>query len=148
MAIADRIVVMNSGRIEDQGSPARIYLHPATLFAAGFMGEMNRIPARSSGTGLETPLGRIALDAPGPGDFVLCLRPEAIRRGEGGFEIGRAEVLEAAFFGTHCRVHLRPQAAPHLILVAHLPPAGLPETGACLTLSAAVEDLRIFPKED
>ncbi len=147
MAIADRIVVMNAGRIEDEGSPARIYLHPATLFAAGFMGEMNRIPARSSGDRIATPFGPLAMAAPATGDLVLCLRPEAIRRGEGGFDIGQAEVLDAAFFGTHCRVHLRPKAAPDLTLVAHLPPAALPEPGTSLPLSAAVEDLRIFPKE-
>ena len=41
MSIADRIVVMNKGRIEDIGPPARVYLRPATLFAATFMGESN-----------------------------------------------------------------------------------------------------------
>ena len=41
MSIADRIVVMNKGRIEDMGPPSRIYLRPATLFAATFMGESN-----------------------------------------------------------------------------------------------------------
>ena len=38
MSIADRIVVMNKGRIEDIGPPSRIYLRPATRFAATFMG--------------------------------------------------------------------------------------------------------------
>ena len=41
MSIADRIVVMNKGRIEDIGPPSRIYLRPATRFAATFMGESN-----------------------------------------------------------------------------------------------------------
>ena len=38
MSIADRVVVMNHGRIEDQGPPDRVYLRPASLFAATFMG--------------------------------------------------------------------------------------------------------------
>ena len=49
MAIADRIVVMNAGRIEDVGPPARIYRHPASLFAAEFMGEMNRFGGEGRG---------------------------------------------------------------------------------------------------
>ena len=42
MSIADRVVVMNKGRIEDMGSPSRVYLRPASLFTASFMGESNR----------------------------------------------------------------------------------------------------------
>ena len=38
--------------------------------------------------------------------------------------------------------------APDLTLVAHLPPGALPEAGTRLTLSAAIDDLRIFPGED
>jgi spermidine/putrescine transport system ATP-binding protein len=147
MAIADRIVVMNAGRIEDQGPPARIYRQPATLFAAGFMGEMNRIPARASGSGVETPFGLIAIAPPAAKDLVLCLRPEAIRLGEGPLRIGSARVRDAAFFGTHCRAHLVPEAAPDLTLVAHLPPGAVPEEGAILTLAAETDAISAFPAE-
>ncbi len=61
MAIADRIVVMNAGRIEDQGPPARIYRQPATLFAADFMGEMNHIPGHAT-----DERGRDAVRHPAP----------------------------------------------------------------------------------
>ena len=43
MAIADQIVVMNEGQIEDKGTPERVYLKPYSLFAASFMGETNFI---------------------------------------------------------------------------------------------------------
>ena len=46
MSIADRIVVLNNGRVEDSGSPDRVYLEPATLFAATFMGETNIVEGR------------------------------------------------------------------------------------------------------
>ena len=65
MAIADRIVVMNAGRIEDEGTPSRIYRRPRSLFAARFMGETNRIAGRAGAGGIETPYGR--LDARGAG---------------------------------------------------------------------------------
>ena len=145
MAIADRIVVMNAGRIEDEGPPARVYRCPRTLFAAAFMGETNRIPARAAGAGIETPFGQIALDPPGSGALTLCLRPEALRIGAGAVPLGEAEVLDAAFFGTHCRARLRPRAAPDLVLVAHLPPADPPRPGAILALGADPADMAVFP---
>jgi iron(III) transport system ATP-binding protein len=43
MALADRIVLLNDGRIEQQGSPVELYAQPATLFAAQFMGNNNRL---------------------------------------------------------------------------------------------------------
>jgi spermidine/putrescine transport system ATP-binding protein len=111
MAIADRIVVMNAGRIEDQGPPRDVYLHPKTLFAAGFMGEINRIPV----TGGRAPFGPVPV-----ADGTLCIRPEAISP-TGSLHIGLCKVEEAAFFGTHVRAHVAPLAAPDLRLVVHLP---------------------------
>ena len=43
MAMADRIVLLNGGRVEQQGSPVELYAQPATLFAAQFMGNNNRL---------------------------------------------------------------------------------------------------------
>ena len=45
LSMADRIVVMNHGVIEQIGSPTEIYREPETLFVADFIGEMNQIPA-------------------------------------------------------------------------------------------------------
>ncbi|HJV87595.1 MAG TPA: ABC transporter ATP-binding protein [Noviherbaspirillum sp.] len=46
MAIADRILLLNNGRIEQQGTPQEMYETPQTLFTAEFMGSNNRLPAR------------------------------------------------------------------------------------------------------
>ena len=148
MAIADRIVVMNAGRIEDQGPPARIYRTPATLFTADFMGEMNHIPAAVSGGAILTPFGTVAGPAPVAGKAVVCIRPESIGTGPGDLTIGGAEVKDAAFFGTYTRMHLVPDAAPDLVLTVHLPPADPPAPGTRLTLSAATDALNIFPAQE
>ncbi len=145
MAIADRIVVMNGGRIEDCGPPDRVYRRPGSLFAAGFMGEMNRIPASRKGPVIETDLGPLpAPDGTPGGALTLCLRPEQIGTDKGGWDMGAARIEDAAFFGTHFRCHLSPESAPGLSLIAHLPPNAKPEAGSTVTLSADPADLSIF----
>ena len=145
MAIADRIVVMNAGRIEDAGPPDRIYRRPRTLFAAAFMGEMNRVPATGRGDHIDTAFGPLTHTAQGP--VTLCLRPESLNQPEGDFDLGSATLLDAAFFGTHVRAHVRPHAQPDLTLVANLPAQNMPSPGAEITLRAARDDVLIFPAE-
>ena len=148
MAIADRIVVMNAGRIEDEGTPARIYRQPASLFSADFMGEMNHIPASVTPEGIDTPLGRLAVTTEFSGACVACIRPEAIDLNDGPIALGTARVKDAAFFGTYVRAHVIPDAAPDLILVANLPPGEVPAPGQDLVLSAREEAFHIFPTGD
>ena len=126
MAIADRIVVMNGGRIEDVGPPREVYLRPKTLFTAGFMGEVNRIPV----AGGQSALGPMAVV-----DGVLCIRPEAISEG-GALRLGPCRVVETTFFGTYLRAHVSPLAAPDLRLVVHLGQGAAPEVGAVMDLGA------------
>ena len=82
MTLADRIVVLRDGRIEQVGSPSEIYARPASRFVAGFIGSppMNLLPGRLEGGTLR--LGTVALAqnlsfAGGPVE--IGLRPEAIR---------------------------------------------------------------------
>ncbi len=79
---------------------------------------------------------------------MVCIRPEAMGTGDAAVRIGPARVRDAAFFGTHTRAHLIPEAAPDLVLIAHLPPAILPEPGAILHLSAEADTISVFPMED
>ncbi len=127
MAIADRIVVMNAGRIEDDGSPSMVYLRPRSLFSAGFMGEVNRIPLTD---GL-SPLGPLM-----PGTGTLLLRPEAIGTA-GDLDLGPARLEDVTFLGTHQRAHFAPLAAPDLRLIVHLPQATMPEVGQITPLRAS-----------
>jgi sn-glycerol 3-phosphate transport system ATP-binding protein len=66
MTMADTIVVMNEGRVEQVGAPAHVYRFPATRFVATFIGSpaMNLLPGRVAAPGeVETGGGRIAFDA-------------------------------------------------------------------------------------
>jgi multiple sugar transport system ATP-binding protein len=92
MTMADKIVVLNGGRIEQAGAPLELYNNPANLFVASFIGspEMNLFDARYQGgtdvqvTGGQTlPLGA-TLDIPAGTEIVYGVRPQHITLGEVG----------------------------------------------------------------
>ena len=78
LTMADRIVVMNHGVIEQVGSPEAVYGEPATAFVADFMGTMNFLPARACSTGVT--LGGVSLrcrhDASEGEALTVAVRPE------------------------------------------------------------------------
>jgi len=63
MEVADRVVVMNQGRIEQQGSPDQVYDHPATPFVLQFLGDVNLFHGRfghaPGGAGGEQPVSYV-----------------------------------------------------------------------------------------
>ena len=82
LSMADRIVVMNHGVIEQIGTPTEIYRAPKSLFVADFIGETNQIHATLSAPGRFT-LGRLELqgmtDGLAPGQpIIVTIRPEDI----------------------------------------------------------------------
>ena len=80
MALSDRIVVMQHGRIEQIGTPREVYTNPATPFVARFFGYSNLLPAHPTSSGVTTPLGLFPLHAPTTSnEMTLLLRPEAAR---------------------------------------------------------------------
>ncbi|GAB4352769.1 MAG: ABC transporter ATP-binding protein [Kiloniellaceae bacterium] len=110
MAIGDVIVVMNEGSIEDMGPPERVYLQPASRFAANFMGDNNLIEGRVTGAeggkvAVTTPLGDFTVtgSAETGAGVALSLRPEHLHpeAGPGRVALGQGAVTEAGFFGTH-----------------------------------------------
>ncbi|MBV8492481.1 MAG: sn-glycerol-3-phosphate ABC transporter ATP-binding protein UgpC [Alphaproteobacteria bacterium] len=108
MTLADRVVVMNGGKIEQIGSPNEVYHHPMTRFVAGFIGSpgMNFIPCRlvegsngSAGLSVKlsdklnfpVPADRIARYRPHVGrELLFGLRPEDIIENRGSVPPGRA----------------------------------------------------------
>ena len=116
MSIADRVVVMNKGRIEDMGPPSRVYLRPASLFTACFMGESNIlrgevVEATSGAAWVKTALGTLTVPTHAAiGETVtLSIRPEQLlvdHAGAGALALGSATVAETSFQGTHLRAHV------------------------------------------
>jgi spermidine/putrescine transport system ATP-binding protein len=152
MSIADRVVVMKEGRVEDMGPPARVYLKPASLFTARFMGENNLIEGLVIGsangqTAVDTVFGRLLVEqAAKPGEKVhLGLRPEQLRFSAelGAQALGNAEIAEFSFQGTHFRVHCRLAGQE---LIARVPAEEPPLAGERLPLYARAGDLVLLRK--
>ena len=98
LAIADRVGVMNAGRLEQLAPPAELYDSPKTPFVAEFVGLSNRIPARVEGDTahvLDTRLPLLAGSASGEG--VALVRPEAVSLVAD--PNGHATIASVAFLG-------------------------------------------------
>ncbi|MEM1314849.1 MAG: sn-glycerol-3-phosphate ABC transporter ATP-binding protein UgpC [Pseudomonadota bacterium] len=141
MTLADRIVVLNKGEVEQVGAPADVYARPASTFVAGFMGApaMNLMPAEILDGVAEH--GELRCAAPGlpNGPVMMGLRAEApqlVAPGEGTpFTVEAVEELGAARL-----VH------GHMgdVEIAILQDASEPRPGAAAGLRVAPEDLHFF----
>ncbi len=115
MSMADRIVVMNAGRIEQIGLGDEIYQRPATRFVADFIGEVNLIDCVIDESGnvssdLNVPIRRSGNSSPGPATAVI--RPEHLklqRPGEratpGSVQL-RGAIADVSSVGSHALVHM------------------------------------------
>jgi spermidine/putrescine transport system ATP-binding protein len=151
-ALSDQVIVMNGGRIEQQGSPEEIYHRPRNAFVADFIDGANLLPGRlvalAAGEGtIETAFGRFTgATAPGLalGDPVsLCFRPEQVRLGEAAAasEIRlRGQVAHVVFQGASQRVELDLGGARIAAQADHALPA---PTGAAVELGLAPASLWI-----
>ena len=126
LTMADRIVVMNHGAIEQVGTPQEIYRRPATAFVADFVGSMNFLagtlmaPDKVRVAGVDFACPVQAGLAPGQ-KVSLCIRPEDVRVRDLPADIVNrvpVEVAELDFVGAFCRATLRAQAAADVALTA------------------------------
>jgi iron(III) transport system ATP-binding protein len=115
LAMADRIVVMNAGRVEQMGPPAEVYRQPRTPFVARFVGQMNFLPAVASARRGWARVGDVELEhQPGfeaaPGHPVtLAIRPEEIAVGpaaQGAANALQARIESVQFLGPFTRLAL------------------------------------------
>jgi sn-glycerol 3-phosphate transport system ATP-binding protein len=100
MTLAERMIVMNAGRMEQIGTPDEVYHRPATTFVAGFIGSppMNLIRGTVDGARMTSAGQTLTLPAAAPrnGDVILGVRPEhstLTRGGATGWDM-RVEALE------------------------------------------------------
>ena len=147
MTLADRIVILNHGRIEQIGTPEEVYETPATAFVAGFIGApaMNLLPARLQHRQLMLEDGTTIPCAEAEAADVLCgIRPESL--------IYSANATGPCLRGTALTVEpLGPDTLVTFLLgssevACRLPPRSIRHAGEALTLMLDPATLHLFDR--
>jgi putative spermidine/putrescine transport system ATP-binding protein len=117
MALGDRIVVMDHGRVAQAGTPREIYQAPATRFVAEFIGTMNRLSGSVRDGRFVSAAGAIPWpDAPAGAREVL-FRPESVRLAGAGEPAHLAgDVISAFFLGDRTRLFVSAGDGPPLVV--------------------------------
>jgi iron(III) transport system ATP-binding protein len=148
MFMGDRIALMREGRILQVGVPEALYLAPADRYVAGFLGEVNSLPARITAGQAETALG--ALPAPGfaeGAEVDVLVRPEGLKLGAEGPVV---EVEAFRLLGSTTLAHLAlPDGTGGLLhLHARLPPGRRLRRGERIAVSLDPERAFVFPRAE
>jgi iron(III) transport system ATP-binding protein len=169
LSVADRIVVMNHGVIEQVGTPEQVYREPASPFVADFVGRVNVLPAKVVGTS-QLRIGATVFETSGPAPQVapgsklkVYLRPEDVLArplapggmAEDAFGPGAANSFEARidkveFLGAYCLARVTSPALGDESLTTVLSMNFLAEhrlaAGSPLALRLLPDRIRSFPQ--
>jgi iron(III) transport system ATP-binding protein len=149
MAIADRIVVMNNGMIEQIGTPHEIYENPASEFVASFIGDINMLQGVVNDDGLlvMNTFFDINTNHIPQGTKVTCaVRPERIQLiPESKLPVGK--IREAVYFGSTVRYHVIVENLDMFQELLVEVPVSRAEfvVGNNISINVQKEFLRIFP---
>ncbi len=158
LSMADRMAVMNRGRVEQLGSPRDVYKRPASAFVAGFIGEANflrgTVVASEAGqTRILTELGEItgvaAVDLAAGSAAMCSIRPESLSLAPDNPAAPNriaGTLVSSTYLGAveELRVDCGPVT---LAATIHSPGPGGPRPGDRLTLRAAPEDVIVLADE-
>ena len=147
MTLAQRMIVMNAGRVEQMGTPEQVYGKPASSFVAGFIGSppMNLLTGRADGSRFSVgdALLHLPRAAPSAGALVLGLRPEHVTIAADGRWPLTVETVE--MLGAERLVHGRLGGVLFTVRIdATLVP---PRIGQTIGLAASPDHLHWFDAE-
>ncbi len=164
LALADRMAVMEAGRIRQLGTPVEVFHRPANLFVASFIGStpMNLLPSRVEGGALAVGPARLPLpDGAAPhvhdGDeVVLGARPEytAVRPAEAGSAVaaggiaGRVAILEHLGTAYLVSVEVEAEGAGGLTVQAAVPEGEAPAIGTRVVATPDPARALLYRKDD
>jgi spermidine/putrescine transport system ATP-binding protein len=153
MTMADRIVIMNSGHIEQLGTPTELYESPRTAFVAGFLGVSNLLEAEVVGEGTVKLNDGTIVRVPGEalnrtGFLQIGVRPEKLRIGGGEENSLSGIVTESAYIGVSTQYILDTPAGPMAVYVQNDRPGGQVATGERLTLSWSPESTFVVDAQE
>jgi thiamine transport system ATP-binding protein len=126
-ALADRIVILRDGRVEQIGAPQEVWRRPATEFAARFLGFANVVDAIAADRVVRTPWGEIPVPDGGPavaGRVRVAARPDGLRLDPTGRVAG--QVTRTTFRRDHFVVEVATDVGPLEVAAAIAPALGAP----------------------
>ncbi|HWK94644.1 MAG TPA: ABC transporter ATP-binding protein [Pseudolabrys sp.] len=144
LALADRLVLMNGGRVEQIGTAAELYTNPANVFVASFLGQANLMPGRvtdkgrfAADIGISVPCDTSGFETGSRG--TLCVRPEAvdILDTADGANALTGDVERITYLGSITEIEIRASGRTEPILV-HLQNRGAPSAGLSVGARCAV----------
>jgi len=145
MTLADRIVIMRDGHIQQVGTPDEVYRRPANTFVARFIGapSMNLIEAEAAGDAARIAGGiDIALPAPVNGPVLLGVRPDDLHPVDGPALVeGRVTLREP--LGPDTLIYVETDAGE---VVAKADARHPPEVGGRVRLGAEAADIHVFDR--
>lgn len=152
MTLADRIVILRGGVIEQVGTPDEVYNTPANIFVGGFIGSpaMNFVAGTVDGTvlkcadGVDFDLSQVPALSLAKGPVTLGLRPEHIQPGHGAGIDFTATVQIVEPLGADTLVHV---GIGDAVLTARLEPHLHPKVGERIALSVAPSRVHLFDTE-
>ncbi|SFP75671.1 putative spermidine/putrescine transport system ATP-binding protein [Bradyrhizobium sp. Ghvi] len=153
LSMADRVAVLERGRLQQLGTPRELYEKPATAFVADFIGEMNFLPvelrqsggevcARSTDLGLEVVQEASQVLTSG-GRGLLAVRPEYV--GLTPDERASATVLESAYTGTNQSVLVQVGSIRLIARISVSPGRPLFQSGQRVRIEIDAAHTRVFP---
>jgi iron(III) transport system ATP-binding protein len=162
LSMADRIAVMQHGRVVQFGTPRQLYTRPESAFVAEFIGGTNLLPGileeRDDLLTVRIPAGSIralnGVEGIALGDLVYCsVRPESVRLhptdGPASTQVNQfaAEVQSIMYFGDSEQYSLRLADGRIVRAVEHTPTALTAEVGERVLLQIDPRDVVVFPQE-
>jgi ABC-type sugar transport system ATPase subunit len=150
MTLADRIVILNHGRVEQVGTPEDVYETPASAFVAGFMGApaMNLLPARLNGMVLVLEDGtKLPSHQAAQRDVWCGVRPEDLEFVPQGATVNGAHLRGTALtvepLGPDTLVAMQVAGAE---IACRLPPRSVRQAGEVVTLAINPDRIHLFDR--
>ena len=143
--LADKVVVLEAGRVAQIGTPRQIYRTPNSAYVARFIGLTNLIAGQADGEAARTELGSLSLEGAARGEVLVLIRPDAARLDDSP-EALHGVVTESAFMGETTRLHVEMPGGQSLNFEF---PSGdsLPKKGETIRFTLGAENYQSFSKE-
>ncbi|MCX7304188.1 MAG: ABC transporter ATP-binding protein [Hyphomicrobiales bacterium] len=119
LSLANRIAVMNAGRIEQEGNAESIYAAPATRFVATFIGDANLLQGERHGGQVKLEAGPAFADAGPDGAITAVVRPKAVKllaAGEGADVQIAGMVEDVVYLGDHIKCSVKIMGEQQIIV--------------------------------